>query len=155
MDRWRIRVYLEFYVIIRVFVSTRPVIMQQTGEKDANAPRDASTATTALGNRSNTHFDASKKLIPLFDRILVTRVKAAERTASGLFIPEKAQETLNEGLVVAVGQGAPDKDGVVKPMSIKEGDRILLPPYGGNTIKLGADEFMIFKETEILAKFAN
>jgi chaperonin GroES len=50
-----------------------------------------------------------KRILPLFDRILVQRVKAAERTAAGLFIPEKAQETLNEGVVIAVGPGTVEK----------------------------------------------
>ncbi|KAH6571588.1 hypothetical protein BASA60_007112 [Batrachochytrium salamandrivorans] len=75
---------------------------------------------------------AAKRIIPLFDRVMVQRIKPAERTASGLFIPEKAQETLNEALVIAVGPGAPDKDGVVRPVSVKAGEHVLLPPYGGN-----------------------
>ncbi|KAJ3152402.1 10 kDa heat shock protein [Geranomyces michiganensis] len=98
----------------------------------------------------------AKRIIPLFDRVLIQRVKAPERTASGLFIPEKAQETLNEGLVIAVGPGAPAaKDsagGGVRPMSLKEGERVLLPPYGGNQVKLGDAEFFLFKEEEILGK---
>ncbi|KAI8591297.1 10 kDa heat shock protein [Geranomyces variabilis] len=96
----------------------------------------------------------AKRIIPLFDRVLIQRIKAPERTASGLFIPEKAQETLNEGLVIAVGPGAPaTKDAsAVRPMSIKEGERVLLPPYGGNQVKLGDQEYFLFKEEEILGK---
>ncbi|KAJ3074573.1 10 kDa heat shock protein [Quaeritorhiza haematococci] len=96
----------------------------------------------------------SKRIIPLLDRVLVQRVKAAERTASGIFIPEKSQETLNEGVVIAVGPGAPDKDGNIRPVSVKEGERILLPPYGGNTVKMGQDEYILFRDNEILAKLA-
>ncbi|KAJ3020359.1 10 kDa chaperonin [Thoreauomyces humboldtii] len=92
----------------------------------------------------------ASRIIPLFDRVLIQRVKAPERTASGLFIPEKAQETLNEGLVVAVGPGAAGKE--VRPMSLKEGERVLLPPYGGNQVKLGDQEFFLYKEEEILGK---
>ncbi|KXS18140.1 chaperonin Cpn10 [Gonapodya prolifera JEL478] len=95
---------------------------------------------------------AARRIVPLFDRILVQRVKAAERTASGLFIPEKAQETLNEGVVVATGPGAPDKDGKVQPTAVKPGDRILLPPFGGSNVKLGEEEFIIYRDQEILAK---
>ncbi|KAH6562701.1 hypothetical protein BSLG_001401 [Batrachochytrium salamandrivorans] len=95
---------------------------------------------------------AAKRIIPLFDRVMVQRIKPAERTASGLFIPEKAQETLNEALVIAVGPGAPDKDGVVRPVSVKAGEHVLLPPYGGNTVKIGDVEYSLYKDSEILAK---
>ncbi|KAI8922407.1 chaperonin 10-like protein [Powellomyces hirtus] len=95
----------------------------------------------------------AKRIIPLFDRVLIQRVKAPERTASGLFIPEKAQETLNEGLVIAVGTGAPPKDSsAARPMQLKEGERVLLPPYGGNQVKLGDQEYFLYKEEEILGK---
>ncbi|KAJ3045650.1 10 kDa heat shock protein [Rhizophlyctis rosea] len=95
----------------------------------------------------------SKRLIPLLDRVLVQRVKAAERTKSGLFIPEKAQENQNEGLVVAVGPGARGKDGQIIPVSVKEGERVLLPQYGGSTVKIDGNEFLLLKDEEILAKF--
>ncbi|RKO85795.1 chaperonin 10-like protein, partial [Blyttiomyces helicus] len=95
-----------------------------------------------------------KRIIPLFDRVLIQRVKAAERTASGLYIPEKAQETLNEGVVLAVGPGGPDKDGVIRPVAVKEGERVLLPPYGGNSVKLGEQEYFLFRDSEILAKLS-
>lgn len=75
-----------------------------------------------------------------------------QRTASGLFIPEKAQETLNEGVVVAAGPGQLDKDGKTVPMACKVGDRILLPPYGGNNVKLGEEDFILFRDSEILGK---
>ena len=87
------------------------------------------------------------KIIPLFDRILVSRIKAAQKTASGILIPEKAQETLNQGKVIAVGAG---KDG--KPLSIKRGDLVLLPAYGGSSVKMENQEYLLFKEEEILAK---
>ncbi|KAI8608524.1 chaperonin 10-like protein [Chytriomyces sp. MP71] len=95
---------------------------------------------------------AAKKILPLFDRVLIQRVKAAERTASGLFIPEKAQETLNEGLVLATGPGAADKNGIVQPIAVKAGDRVLLPPYGGSTVKIGGEEFLLYTDKDLLAK---
>ncbi|KAJ3127885.1 10 kDa heat shock protein [Physocladia obscura] len=97
-------------------------------------------------------FAVAKKIAPLFDRVLIQRVKAAERTASGLFIPEKAQETLNEGLVVAAGPGAADKNGNLQPLAVKVGDRVLLPPYGGSTVKFGGEEFLLYTDKDILAR---
>ncbi len=95
----------------------------------------------------------------------------SQRTAAGLFIPEKAQESLNEAVVVATGPGASDKvglqctlvgsltsivqDGKVQPCAVKTGDRILLPPFGGNNIKLGNEEYIIYRDSEILAKLAD
>ncbi|KAJ3312783.1 10 kDa heat shock protein [Boothiomyces sp. JEL0838] len=93
-----------------------------------------------------------KRLIPLFDRVLVQRIKAAERTASGLYIPEKAQETINEGLVIEVGPGLPGKDGKLVPLAVQKGDHVLLPQYGGNVVKFSGEEYTLFNVNEILAK---
>ncbi|RKP03505.1 hypothetical protein CXG81DRAFT_9496, partial [Caulochytrium protostelioides] len=94
---------------------------------------------------------AAKRIIPLFDRVLVQRFKPAERTASGLFIPEKAQEHLNQATVIAVGPGLVGKDGQKVPVAVKEGDKVLLPPFGGASVKIGSDEFHLYKDTELLA----
>ncbi|ORZ38866.1 chaperonin 10 kDa subunit [Catenaria anguillulae PL171] len=96
--------------------------------------------------------NAAKRIVPLLDRVLVQRVKPAERTASGLFIPEKAQQTLNEGVVLAAGPGMINNEGKVLPMHVSAGDRVLLPEYGGNLVKLGEEEFHLFRDSEILAK---
>ncbi|KAJ3205219.1 10 kDa heat shock protein [Dinochytrium kinnereticum] len=95
---------------------------------------------------------ALKRIVPLFDRVLIQRLKAAERTASGIFIPEKAQETLNEGVVIACGPGLANKDGVIQPLSVKVGDKILLPQFGGANVKVGSEEYLLFQERDILAK---
>ncbi|OLY82047.1 10 kDa heat shock protein, mitochondrial [Smittium mucronatum] len=98
---------------------------------------------------------SARKVVPLFDRVLIQRVKAEARTASGILLPEKAIEKLPEGIVLAVGPGKVGKDGVVVPLSLKEGDRVLLPSYGGNVVKVGADndsEHILLHENEVLAK---
>lgn len=68
-----------------------------------------------------------KSLVPLLDRVLVQRVKAESKTASGLFLPESSVKELNEGRVLAVGPGAVDKDGKRLPMGVANGDRVLIP----------------------------
>ncbi|KAI9303665.1 chaperonin GroS [Cunninghamella echinulata] len=93
-----------------------------------------------------------KNIVPLLDRVLVQRIKAQEKTAAGIFIPEKAQETLNEGLVVAVGKGALDKEGKHIPLQVASGDRVILPPFGGSNVKLGNEEYLLFRDSELLAK---
>ncbi|KAI9140656.1 chaperonin Cpn10 [Paraphysoderma sedebokerense] len=103
---------------------------------------------------------AAKKIIPLMDRILVQRLKASPRTASGIYIPEKAQENLNEGIVVAVGPGAVGRDGKIQPPTLQPNDRVILPQFAGQNVRLAGqgkesdEELIIYRESEILAKLA-
>ncbi|KAF5372724.1 hypothetical protein D9757_009693 [Collybiopsis confluens] len=98
-------------------------------------------------------FKSIKSVFPLFDRVLVQRFKPETKTASGVFLPTSAiSNPLPEATVVAVGPGAPDKDGKVVPTTVKAGDRVLLPEWGGSAIKIGDDEYHLFRDSEILAK---
>ncbi|GJJ72785.1 chaperonin GroES [Entomortierella parvispora] len=94
----------------------------------------------------------SKSVIPMMDRVLVQRIKPMQKTASGLYIPEKAQESLNEGFVIAVGKGLVTSEGKVIPSELKQGDKVLLPAYGGSAVKVDNEEFILFRDSEILAK---
>ncbi|KAL1935022.1 hypothetical protein VTP01DRAFT_4162 [Rhizomucor pusillus] len=93
-----------------------------------------------------------KNIVPLLDRVLVQRIKPQEKTASGIFIPEKAQETSNTGLVIAVGKGALDKDGKHVPLQVAAGDKVILPTFGGSTVKVQGEEYLLFRDSELLAK---
>ncbi|KAI8958664.1 chaperonin Cpn10 [Daldinia sp. FL1419] len=93
-----------------------------------------------------------KSLVPLLDRVLVQRIKAESKTASGIFLPESSVKELNEGRVLAVGPGALNKDGQRVPMGVSTGDRVLIPQYGGSPVKVGEEEFHLFRDSEILAK---
>lgn len=63
---------------------------------------------------------------------------AAQKTATGIFLPQSATSTpLPEATVIATGPGAPDKNGNIVPTQVKAGDRVLLPGWGGNSIKVG------------------
>ncbi|KAJ1953203.1 hypothetical protein DL89DRAFT_153733 [Linderina pennispora] len=98
---------------------------------------------------------AAKRIIPMLDRVLIQRVKAETKTASGILLPEKAVEKLNEGVVVAVGPGNVTKEGKNIPVGLAEGDRVLLPSYGGSPVKVSSskdDEFLLYRAEEILAK---
>jgi co-chaperonin GroES (HSP10) len=65
---------------------------------------------------------------------------ASQKTAAGIFLPTSATSNpLPEAMVIAVGPGAPNKDGNVVPTSVKAGDKVLLPGWGGNSIKLGEE----------------
>ncbi|CEP14901.1 hypothetical protein [Parasitella parasitica] len=93
-----------------------------------------------------------KNIVPLLDRVLVQRIKPIEKTSSGIFIPEKAQEAMNEAYVVAVGKGALNKEGSHIPLQVSTGDKVILPPFGGNSVKVSGEEYILFRDSEILAK---
>ena len=82
------------------------------------------------------------------DRVLVQRIKAETKTASGIFLPESSVKELNEAKVLAVGPGALDKDGKRLPMSVASGDKVLIPQFGGSPIKVGEDEYSLFRDHE-------
>ncbi|XP_053202299.1 10 kDa heat shock protein, mitochondrial-like [Panonychus citri] len=95
-----------------------------------------------------------KRLIPLFDRVLIERFVPEVKTKGGIMIPEAAAGKVNSGTVVAVGPGARTDDGKVVPTAVKEGDKVLLPEYGGHKIEFNSKEYFLFRENEILGKWS-
>ncbi|KAK5199486.1 mitochondrial heat shock protein Hsp10 [Exophiala xenobiotica] len=93
-----------------------------------------------------------RALAPLLDRVLVQRIKAESRTAGGIFLPESSVKELNEAKVLAVGPGGFDREGKRMEMGVKEGDKVLIPQYGGSPVKVGEEEYHLFRDSEILAK---
>lgn len=81
-----------------------------------------------------------RSLAPLLDRVLVQRIKAETKTASGIFLPESSVEKLNEAKVLAVGPGAMDKAGNRLPMGVTVGDRVLIPQVCDSTMRKRALE---------------
>ena len=90
------------------------------------------------------------KLTPLHDRILVRRIEEAETTRGGIIIPDSAKDKPQEGEVVAAGKGKINEEGKVRPLDVKEGDRILFGKYAGTEIKIDGEEFVIMREEEVL-----
>lgn len=104
-------------------------------------------------SRMSTLLKSAKSIVPLMDRVLVQRIKAEAKTASGLFLPEKNVEKLNQAKVVAVGPGFTDANGNKVTPQVSVGDQVLIPQFGGSTLKLANDEEVIlFRDSEILAK---
>ncbi|CZT24025.1 probable heat shock protein 10 (chaperonin CPN10) [Ramularia collo-cygni] len=100
----------------------------------------------------STAIKSIKSLAPLLDRVLVQRAKMQAKTSGGIYLPETAVKDLNEAKVLAVGPGLMDKDGKRLAMGVKAGDRVLIPQFGGSPIKVGDEEFSIFRDHDILAK---
>lgn len=134
--------------------------------------------------------NAVKRLIPLFDRVLIQRAEAITKTKGGIVLPEKAQAKILRGTVVAIGPGSRNdvctrlyskfskvfrtfiflqstrfvvfadnlflffyQKGEHVPLSIKIGDMVLLPEYGGTKVELEDNkEYHLFRESDILAK---
>jgi chaperonin GroES len=74
-----------------------------------------------------------------------------KKTAGGIIIPDTAKEKPMEGKVVAVGNGSKTEDGKVTPLDVKVGDKILFTKWGGTEVKLNGKEYLIMKESDILA----
>lgn len=86
---------------------------------------------------------------PLYDRVLVRRVEEETQSKGGIFLPETAKEKPHEGIVLAVGQGRLADNGEVKPLVIKEGDRVAFGRYGGTEIKVDGEDRLVLREDEI------
>ena len=93
---------------------------------------------------------AFKSLRPLLNRVLVKKPEMAKVSKGGIIL--KSQESVSWGTIVAVGPGKTLENGTLRPVTLKEGDNVLLPEYGGNNIKLGADkeELFIYRDDDIL-----
>jgi len=90
------------------------------------------------------------KFRPLHDRVVVRRIEEDERTPGGIIIPDTAKEKPQQGKVIAVGPGARDEKGVVQPLDVKAGDRILFGKWSGSEVKIDGEELLIMKESDIL-----
>jgi len=90
------------------------------------------------------------KFTPLHDRILIRRVEEAETTRGGIIIPDSAKDKPQEGEVISVGKGKISEEGKVRPLDVKEGDRILFGKYSGTEIKIDGEDFIIMREEEVL-----
>jgi chaperonin GroES len=90
------------------------------------------------------------KIRPLADRVLVEPKKEMEVKKGGIIIPDSAKEKPMEGTVVAIGTGKRDEDGKLIPFTVKVGDKVLMPKYGGSEIKIDDKEYQILREEDIL-----
>ena len=91
-------------------------------------------------------------LQPLGDRLIVEVLEYEETTSSGIVLPDTAKEKPQRGRVLAVGPGSRNDRGELIPLEVAEGDEIVYSKYGGTEIKLGADEYLILRESDVLAK---
>ncbi|NNF51987.1 MAG: co-chaperone GroES [Gammaproteobacteria bacterium] len=91
------------------------------------------------------------KIRPLHDRVLVKRLEAETTSAGGIVIPDTATEKPIRGEVVAVGKGKLLEGGEVRPLDIKNGDKILFGKYSGTEVKIDGEEYLVMREDDVMA----
>ena len=97
-----------------------------------------------------TKTQSTTKVAPLADRVVVKALEDTEQMRGGLFIPDTAKEKPQQGEIVAVGPGKYE-DGKLVPMTVKVGDKVLYGKYSGTEVKLDDDDFLILRESDVLA----
>lgn len=94
---------------------------------------------------------AFKKLRPLMNRVLIKKTEPITKTKGGILLPESAKDQLNFGLVVAVGPGRVMENGTVRATSVKEGDTVLLPEYGGSKVTMGDNQdYFLYRDDDLM-----
>ena len=94
--------------------------------------------------------NASEKVAPLADRVVVKATEEAEQMRGGLYIPDTAKEKPQQGEVIAVGPGRTE-DGKRVPMEVKAGDKVLYGKYSGTEVTIDGESLLILRESDILA----
>ena len=89
------------------------------------------------------------KIRPLHDRLVVRRQEEETVSSGGIVLPGSATEKPNQGEVIAVGPGRLLDNGEVRPLDIKEGDKVIFGPYGSNTVKVDGEELLILSENDV------
>ncbi len=91
------------------------------------------------------------RIKPLGDRVLIQALDADEISASGIIIPDTAKERPSEGKIIAVGPGRVTDEGSRVNLEVKKGDKVLYGKYSGTEVKVEGKDYLILRETDILA----
>eukprot|EP00928_Gymnodinium_smaydae_P065207 TRINITY_DN48383_c0_g1_i1.p1 TRINITY_DN48383_c0_g1~~TRINITY_DN48383_c0_g1_i1.p1 ORF type:complete len:105 (-),score=29.60 TRINITY_DN48383_c0_g1_i1:105-419(-) len=90
------------------------------------------------------------RFVPLMDRLLVQKLKPVAKSAGGILLPESAAKAPNWAKVLAAGPGRRTKEGEVLKMNVKVGDTVVVPEYGGLTLKFDGEDYQVFREEDIM-----
>ncbi|MDP3988208.1 MAG: co-chaperone GroES [Candidatus Levybacteria bacterium] len=99
----------------------------------------------------NSNKNKTSNVKPLFDNVLIKPLEAETKTASGILLPDTAKEKPQIGLVMAIGAGATNDDGKIIPMVVKVGQKVMYKKWGGNEVKVDAQEMILVEQKDILA----
>jgi len=95
---------------------------------------------------------AKVQFVPLGERVVIKPIQREQTTRGGIYLPDTAKEKPQEGEIVAVGQGRVTDDGARIPMELAVGDRVIYSKFAGTEYKDGDDEYLIMRESDVLAK---
>ncbi|MEW5008564.1 MAG: co-chaperone GroES [Cycloclasticus sp.] len=90
-------------------------------------------------------------LRPLGDRVIIQRVEEEAMSAGGIVLPDSAKEKPSRGEVIAVGNGAVNDKGDLRPMSVKVGDKVLFGKYAGTEVEVEGGELLVMSESDVIA----
>ncbi len=93
------------------------------------------------------------KIVPLGDKVVLKRQEAESLTAGGIVLPDSAKDRPQRGEVIAIGDGHTKDDGSKVPLTVKEGDRVIFSSYAGDEIKIGEEEYLLLRESDILCTY--
>jgi chaperonin GroES len=93
------------------------------------------------------------KIVPLYDRVVLKRQEAESKTAGGIVLPDTAKDKPQKGTVISVGDGHIAKDGSRHPLTLKVGDKVIFSSYAGDEISVGEEEYLLLRESDVLAVF--
>ena len=93
------------------------------------------------------------KIVPLGDKVVLKRQEAESKTAGGIVLPDSAKDKPQKGEVIAIGDGHVRRDGARIPLTVKEGDKVIFSSYAGDEIKIGEEEYLLLRESDILAVY--
>ena len=97
--------------------------------------------------------NASVNIVPLGDRVVLKREDASSTTAGGIVLPDTAKDKPQRGKVISVGEGHVTREGKRLPLTVKAGDHVIFSSYAGDEITVGEDEYLLLRESDILATF--
>lgn len=101
--------------------------------------------------KKKTDMTTKTNIKPLFDNVLIRPLKAEERTAGGIILPDTVKEKPQMGQVMAVGAGAFDTNGKRTPMVVKVGQKVMYKKWGGNDVKVNGEDWVLVEQKDILA----
>jgi chaperonin GroES len=125
---------------------SRPLCFCTRGTTCATRGANSEEGFVTTNNQTRIDTMADLTIRPLADRVIVEPAAAETKTASGIIIPDTAQEKPQRGIVRAVGNGKKDE-----PMTVKVGDTVLYAKYAGSEIKFEGTDYLIMRESDILA----
>ena len=91
------------------------------------------------------------RIVPLGDRVVLKRAEAESTTAGGIVLPDSAKGRPQQGAVIAVGDGHVNDKGERVPLTVKEGDKVIFSSYAGDEISVGDNDYLLLRESDILA----